>query len=208
MDMIMISDRKLKVMLTQKDLDGYGVSTEDLDYANTETKRMLWDILNTAKKNVRFNTDGQRVLLQLFPSRDGGCEIFVCKLGALPASNAEGPAELFAEPILHCKRGHRSAAPPDRKGAFRFESLDWLLTVCRRLFDIGYGGESAAYAGDDRFYYLLLDGMDTTGYLPLDEFSFIKEYGTSESAEGTLHFLSEHGSVICSSDAVATLGSL
>jgi negative regulator of genetic competence, sporulation and motility len=194
-------------MLTQTDLDGYGVCTEDLDYANTETKRMLWDILNTAKREVRFNTDGQRVLLQLFPSRDGGCEIFVCKLGALPLEDAEHPAELLAEPILHCKRGARSSHA-DRTGAFRFERLDSLLTVCHRLFTIGYGGKSSAFVSDDKYYYLLLDGMDTTGYLPVDEFSFIREYGTSESTECTRHFLSEHGRAICEERAVDILGAL
>ena len=208
MDMIMISDRKLKVMLTREDLDGYGVATEDLDYANTDTKRMLWDLLSLAKKRVAFHTDGHRVLLQIFPSRDGGCEIFVSKLGDLPRKDSDAPADLYAEPILHCKREHRSDSLPQRMGAFRFETMDWLLTVCRRLFDIGYGGESAAYAGDNHSYYLLLDGMDTTGYLPLDEFSFIREYGSAESAEGTLHFLSEHGTPICLSDAVGILGSL
>ena len=208
MDMIMISDRKLKVMLTQKDLDGYGIHTEDLDYANTDTKRMLWDLLSLAKRRVSFNTDGQRVLLQLFPSRDGGCEIFVSKLGMLPREDPSAPADLYAEPVLHCKREYTSEPSPQRVGAFRFESVELLLAVCRRLYGIGYGGESAAYAGDNRFYYLLLDGMDTTGYLPFDEFSFIREYGTSESAEGALHFLSEHGSLLCPSDAVRILGSL
>ena len=83
--------------------------------------------------------------------------------------------------------------------------MDWLLTVCRRLFDIGYGGESAAYAGDNHSYYLLLDGMDTTGYLPLDEFSFIGEYGSHENAEVLRQYLGEHARPICREDAVEVL---
>lgn len=208
MEMIMISDRKLKVMLSAEDLDTFGVNTEDLDYANTETKRMLWDILSQAKGSVGFQTDGHRVLFQIFPCRKGGCEIFVTKLSASESGKENAPPDLYAEPILHGKQARRASLSWEQRGAFGFDSLDWLLTVCQRLASIGYGGESAAYIGDNRRYYLILDGMDTTGYLPLDEFSFIKEYGTAEPTEAALHFLSEHASPICPSDAVGILGTL
>ena len=79
----MISDCKLKVMLGEDDLKQFEIKAEQLDYSNTETKRMFWDILNRAKHQTGFDTDGQRVLVPLYPSKQGGCEMFVTKIGLL-----------------------------------------------------------------------------------------------------------------------------
>ena len=200
MEMIMVSDRKLKVMLSAEDLARFELDADELDYANTETKRMFWDILNRAKQTVGFNTDGHRVLVQLFPSKKGGCEIFVTKMGIHPDGTSDSP--------IRAHTHDRYAGVEPRSGAYAFDGVDALLSVCRRLSDFGYGGESEAYIGDNRRYYLLLDGMTPSDYLPLDEYSFIGEYGCSESAEATRHYLSEHGTEICASDAVRILGAI
>jgi len=205
MEFILISDSKLKIMLTKSDLDEFDIRASELDYSNTETKRMFWDILGRAKKSVGFSCDGMRVLVQLYASRDGGCEMFVSKLG-----DAYGEPYGIDEPCagLHYKPLHKKNGEHSRRGAFRFESLEWLIIVCRRLLSIGFSGDSSAYIGDDRSFYLFLDGLDATGYFKLDEYSFITEYGSAENAEKTAGFLCEHGKEICASRAVETLAVL
>ncbi len=200
MEFILINDMKLKVMLTKEDLDEFEIKAEELDYSNTETKRMFWDIIGRAKKNVGFCCDGMRVLVQLYASRDGGCEMFVSKLGsAFESYDSEETAALRFKPL------HKSNNERSRPGVFGFDGLECLIRVCKRLCDIGYSGKSSAYIGDDHRFYLFLEGVDMGGYLPVDEYSFINEYGTRENAEATLHFLSEHGKEICKNDAVKTL---
>ena len=80
--------------------------------------------------------------------------------------------------------------------------------ICRRLRGIGYTGSSEAYIDDGRLYYLFLEGLDPTGYLPLDEYSFITEYGTQENAESLRLALQERGTCLCQTDAVDRLGVL
>ena len=60
----------------------------------------------------------------------------------------------------------------------------------------------------DGKYYLFLDGLDPSGFIPLDEYSFIVEYGSSENVESLRGFLSEHGRAICQENAVERLGIL
>lgn len=203
MEFILITDSKLKVMLTKSDLDEFDIKAEELDYSNTETKRMFWDIIGRAKKCVGFTCDGMQVLVQLYASRDGGCEMFVSKLGSslLPQSNASQP-DLRYKPLY--KRNHDM----QKTGAFGFDSLEWMICVCKRLCNIGYSGESSAYIDDNRRFYLFLDGLDEGGYLPYDEYSFINEYGTPENTEATLSFLNEHGKIIRLGDAVEILSTL
>ena len=85
----MISDNKLKVMLCEEDLKGFQLKADQLDYSNTDTKRMFWDVLSKAKHQTGFDTDGQRVLVQLYPSKEGGCEMFVTKIGLLSSPDTQ-----------------------------------------------------------------------------------------------------------------------
>ena len=207
MELLRISDSKLKVMMNRQDLADFQLRAEELDYSNTETKRMFWDILNQAKHTLGFVTDGARVLVQLFPSRDGGCEMFITKIGEICHScqqGEEGGSPLL--PLLHYKPSHHSSG--GRPGVFGFDTLEWMISVCHRLCGIGYAGESEAYIGDNGRYYLFLEGLDPTGYLPLDEYSFIVEYGSAENVEAVRGFLGEHGKVICKKRAVEQLGLL
>ena len=209
MEIIMISECKLKLMLAREDLAEFELDAEQLDYSKTETKRMFWDILNRLKRKVGFQTDGHRVLVQLFPSRDGGCEMFITKFADARRDGGENETQAPSErevPLLHYKPSHRETG--GKPGAFSFDNLEWMLTVCRRLLGIGYAGESSAYIGDESRYFLFLEGLDPTGYLPLDEYSFIAEYGQVENVEALRDFLCEHGRILCRGDAVDVLGLL
>ena len=200
MEFIRINESKLKVMLSKNDLEEFDIKTDELDYSNTETKRMFWDIIGRAKKSVGFCCDGVRVLVQLYSSRDGGCEMFVSKLENISSSIDDGNSQSLCYKPLY-KKGETEC----RTGAFSFERLEWLISVCRRLLGIGYSEESSAYAGEDGKFYLFLGGLDATGYFAVDEYSFISEYGSAENTEVIKRFLTEHGSVICTSDAVKIL---
>ena len=204
MEIIMITENKLKVMLTSADLKEFSLRTEDLDYSNADTKHMFWDILSQAKHTFGFDTDGKRVLVQLYPSRAGGCEMFITKLG--DASYAESEENgTRGRPLLHCKTAHRQPTAQNGQGVFSFQRMTDVLAVCRRLENIGYEGESEAYLGDDRRVYLFLSERDSVGFLPLDEYSFLAEYGTPENPERVRRYVIEHAKALCESRAVEQL---
>ena len=121
MEIIQISESKLKLTLAREDLAEFDLDAEDLDYSKTDTKRMFWDILSRVKRNVGFETDGYRVLVQLFPSRDGGCEMFITKFADLCCHPNGGDTQEWTEneaPLLHYKPTHRSGGGKGKPGAF------------------------------------------------------------------------------------------
>ncbi len=209
MEIIMISDSKIKVMLSADDLKGFDLDTASLDYSNTETKRMFWDILSRAKHSIGFDTDGHRVLVQLYPSRCGGCEMFVTRLSCrYDAEKGEQSERPEIEPVINKlppKKSLKKEEHDGRIGAFAFENIENMISVCRRLVNIGYNGESDAYVGEDKRSYLFLSDLEPCAYLPLDEFSFICEYGTAENEEATRSYVSEHAKEICKTHAVEEL---
>lgn len=82
MELIVITPTKLKIMLTPPDMKRYDLTPARMDCADEETRRSFRRIFDDARTEVGFDTAGERLFVQLFSSRGGGCEIFVTKLGA------------------------------------------------------------------------------------------------------------------------------
>ena len=201
MEFILINESKLKIMISKSELEEFDICTDELDYSNSETKRIFWDIIHRAKKSVGFVCDNAKVLVQLYSSRDGGCEMFVSKLKCYDA--ADFGKELLSVKYVPYDKSDEKTAPE----VFGFDSLEWLLSVCRRLSTMDVSDKSSVYLGDDGRFYLILERY-IKSFEELDEYSFISEYGSFENVEAILRYIGEHGKPICEKNAVETLSSL
>ncbi len=181
MELILISDSKLKIMLSQKDMTKYALKIEDIDYDNTETRRAFWNILDEAKHKTGFDAARERIFVQVFPSRCGGCEIFVTKL----------------EKGVSADDLSVSVAKRRANTVYRFSDINNLLSVCSILYKRGYEGESAVYY-DDKNYYLSITG----------EQLFIDEYADMRENIKYIYHILEHCEGICTRGAVETLAAL
>ncbi len=196
MEYILINDSKLKVMLERCDLEEWNISAEQLDYANPDSKRVFNDILHYAKLRFGFDTSGQKVLLQLFPSKDGSCEVFISCIGKSEKLGTDEDLKASNKEILR---------------AYSFESAEHLLLVCKILKDFGGINDSSAWFDEEGNWYLTLtlDGdIQEIELLPLHRFSFIGEYGETISAKSLCLYLSEYGKPICEANAVEILGAI
>ncbi len=197
MELILINASKLKIMLTDTDMEKYDLKAETVDYDNTATRRAFWSILDDAKTETGFDAASDRLFIQMYPSRDGGCEMFVTKLGA---------AEIN---IPDKKRGRSGIKweekPKERLFVYSFECLNFLMRVCKRLWLLGRRGRSCAYVEDSGKCYLFLWEKGTD--CPRTH-TFIHEYGNSEHAETMLLYIKEHAAPLCEERAVETLGAL
>ena len=145
MEMIMISPRQLKVMMDASDMIKYELNSGG-DEGRLCRREALRRILRKAKDATGFDSEGARVTVRMFPSRDGGCEMFVTLLGGeeLEPENA---------------RTEVSSRVRDGMAVYSFASFGELINACGRLCDAGYSGVSLAYRRIDKArYYLALEG--------------------------------------------------
>lgn len=195
MDMILISNQKLKIMLSPDDMNEYEISCETIDYDNTETRRVLWNILDLAKHKTGFDAAHEKVYIQVYPSRGGGCELFVTKLseGELPSGMRSRLPRREVFPLARVCRA---------SGIYRFSSVNRMAAASAALSKMGYRGRSAAFA----------DPHSAAAYLVLDEsgahYPFICEYGGVRLTAPAAEYIAEHCSPICENDAVERLASL
>ena len=123
MDIILLSDDKLKVKLSPEDMKRLSISCDSMDYDDTGTRRAFWDILDKAKEKTGFDAAKERVFVQVYPSRDGGCDMYVTKASSLQ------------ERPIGDKQAAVTVLPQKSKKwlTYSFDNVDDMICVCDKL---------------------------------------------------------------------------
>ncbi len=90
MELIPINQSKMKIMLTAPDLKYYELSFQnphDLSCEDEDVRGAFRHIFDDVEERTGFHTKGEKLFVQMFTSKCGGCEIFVTRLNT--ASDAE-----------------------------------------------------------------------------------------------------------------------
>ena len=201
MELIRISNSKLKIMLTPMDMRQFELSTDNFYDDSEKMHRSFRLLLDEVKRQSGFEADDHRISVQYFPSREGGCEMFISNLSG---DMENGNCALTPAPEM--QPAPRTRGSFSRSFAYRFEGLAELLSVCRRLLVMDYINESSAWRDDGGRYYLFLNTFAASPFATPEELYFVVEYGTIENASHLRLYLAEHGNIICAEDAVGTLG--
>ena len=194
MELLLISENKIRISLTKEDLDGYSITCDKIDYDNTETRRVFWCLFDDVKQKTGFDAAESRIFIQIYPDKNGGCELYVSKINA-PASDNIGDG-LAQVSLISEKAEHLS-----RQELYSFDGIEPLLSACRQLVALGYVGSSSAYADKRGRFYLLTEG-DTK------KTCFLTEYGLRHTSKSVRLYINEHCSSVCADKAVETLGTL
>lgn len=225
MEIIPINESKLKIMLDEHDMKELNICDE-ADCANNETRHAIRTILDRAKLQLGFNTEGAEIFVQLYTSKSGGCELFVTK-SSMPRQpdidsdkkdnkkqkKHDTQQKRSYSDDCHALSVHTEALPKSRKNeygkmAFSFDSLHDVCAVCRVLQARGTEVTAVAYRGDADDYYLVLNNTNLSAYSRLDALTFILEYGKRERIDYINTYLCEHGKMICPENAVEILSKL
>ena len=209
MELIRISDSKLKIMLTPTDMCHFDLNTDNFGEDSEKTRIAFRHLMDEIKKQIGFDTDDNRISVQYFPSREGGCEMFVTHLQSLPPiTDGKDSHALTKQTALQLQPTQKSGGSFRRDFAYRFETLNDLLRVCKRLQQIGYIGDSSAFRDEKKQYYLLLTLLCASPFSMPEDFHFVLEYGYLENASMLKLYIREHGKLIATPDAVNELSYL
>ena len=205
MEYILINESKLKIICEEHELELYGVSADSLEYGDASSRKFLDDLLKEAKSKLKFESAKHRILIQLYPCKDGGCEIFISKLD-------------LAKKEENIKKTPNAKSKETIKKLFFFEKLDFLLEACKRISFLQHSNSSAFYL-EERGYYLYFeicdmpkikesDELEEYGIPMLDEYSFLFEYGEAQNVKEELPYLKEYAKIICEQKAIEKLNAI
>ncbi len=194
MELIVISNTRMKIMLSPLDMSNYDIDARTLDTDVPRTRRILYGILDDANKSAGLESSGERAFVQVFPSRDGGCEMYVTRFSEL--------ADVECTEGEYCLNMNSTKNIPKRRQVFCFRCMHDLLCACRALNLRGYSERSDSYYSEENgcIYLILGDGdVDT---------SVVLEYAEPVFLGGAKMYISEHATPICENEAVETLAYL
>lgn len=198
MEWIRISKNKLKIMLSAEDARHYELDCGATDLGELATRSAFHEILSDVKDQTDFDASEDKIYIQMYPSKGGGCELFVTKMGLLLSDEEELPAKAARE----SGRFRLSPRAPQEPRAFRFEALPSLISACRRAAGLIEMRESSAFRDEHARWWLLVHSGAGK------RLSFLREYGKEVRADVAKLYLAEHAMPICERDAVQTLALL
>jgi hypothetical protein len=134
----------------------------------------------------------------MYPSKEGGCELFVTKIGLLLNDEEKAP-HVTTE---HSPQAPTALRPASRKQAICFDTLAPLLSLCRRLQNAARLQKSDAFRDEKGRWWLLLSVWGNTKY------GFACEYGREVRRDIADLYLAEHATPVCRENAVQTLAAL
>jgi len=203
-ELLLISDSKLKVMLTPEDMSRFELTCESIDYDNVETRHAFWSILNEAKQQIGFDAAADRVFVQVYPSKSGGCEMFVTKIDISNVSKSSVKST--------------TVPPRSRKLAqsiFAFDDMEAMLSACYHINGSDNYVTSDAYCDERRRYYLAIHSeIDRSSHAyergrGVDlKFPAAIEYGYALDDSSALSYIHEHCHCICVGNAIDQLARL
>jgi negative regulator of genetic competence, sporulation and motility len=179
MELILISNSKLKIMLSAEDMKKYNIECD----GGSALRQGFKPVLERAHDDCGFDIESGRLLVQVFPSRGGGCEMFVTRI-ALTGSDGATDASVCI-----------------------FDCLGAMISLCRVLHTRGLGKKSEAYALPEGSFALILPEFDRDERLPL-EAAVINEFGYRRDCEKIEGYIKEHSRAIFTENAVARLAEL
>jgi negative regulator of genetic competence, sporulation and motility len=195
MEWIRISQNKLKIMLSAQDTAHYALDCKKADGSDEGSRAAFREILSDVQRETGFEAAEDKVYIQMYPSKEGGCELFVTRIGLL-LSDGSAPAR---------PKAVRSQEKRRRTGcdkALYFTELESLLLLCRRLSLKSQIEKSQLWRDEQGGWWLLVANASACPALAL------REFGSEIPHERAALYLTEHGTCLCKKEAVQLLSKL
>lgn len=190
MEHILISPGKLKLMLTREDVLHYDLRPV-IESGEEPDSRQVFKALLADAGEIGFDSGNDRLFIQLYPSKDGGAEVYITRLGE--HTRNDDPSGELPVTYIGC-----------------FDSLDDLIACCRQLAFTE--GESSAWYEDEprRWFLVISEVLSWREYLDrgLGVEAIMSEYGRNIKAPGAIYYIKEHCFVFCEKRAVKILESM
>ena len=196
MDILKISNTKIKIMLTDEDVKKYSLDIDEVDYNDAKTRGKVWKILDYIRKTNGFNFDGGKLLIQFYPSRDGGAELFVTKLAGLSRENERFMAKAENVTMLDSKRT-----------MYNFSCLSDLIQASKIINGSKSIKDSELFYSDSDGYYLEITEQGTSRLGQICEFAILLEFA-SKTPEEKIPYITEHCNKLTDGAAVEQLSRL
>lgn len=200
-----LTENKIRIIMSQEDLENQNIDLHTIMTKTTESQRIFLKLLNKAQKEVNFNTDGCKLLIEAF-SCDGFLVFTITKYLDTSINKASFPDS--NKKTLKVKR--KTTNQNSALCIYSFSDFETFCNLCNffkntpSLSIRGLVKEATLYEYNNT-YYLLLNHINLTHKNLTKFYSYMSEFAQpiSHSAEFESK-IKEHGKSIIKNNALNT----
>ncbi|MCI8411710.1 MAG: adaptor protein MecA [Clostridia bacterium] len=198
-----LTENKIRIIINSEDLDETNTDINSLMTKSIETQSLFLEMLLRAEKEVGFNTEGCKLLIEAFSSIDGILVFTITKSEKLDCNSINNQRKK-----LTVKRKNINSI--ENQIVCSFNNFEQFCDFCNYInniseFDIKKLSKNISLYLYNDTYYLIIENINRN-YIHLRKFYFaISEFGNLISY--SLNFknkLAEHGKVIIKKNAIDT----
>jgi len=190
-------ENKIIVELTDNDMSELGITYDQMDYSNIETRRVIWTLLDRARQTLGRDIDPSgKMLIEALPGPSGGCFIYFT---VMESDSCGGGAKSLAQ----VKRENAAAT-------YEFKSLDALMDCAEAIALSGAGLPKSELYESGGKYRLSVFAENAPDFTWPDATPELKRFFTEYNGvkfDGRLfyEFTKEHWTLLAESNALEKL---
>lgn len=193
-----INENKLKILLTNDDLQERNIKMAELAFGSEKTRDLFKEVLNIATDEYDFDAEDAQLMIEAIPVSLEAVVILVTKMDE-------------EQKIVTKKKNKKSSyslkiESDDFLHIYEFKTLNDVSLVARALYG-RFGGASSLLKKDNK-YFLVMRNDDKFNEITDSELDIIiAEYGKKCIVNPISRaYLFEHGEVVIKKNAIEVLG--
>ncbi len=188
MQVEILSADKLKITLTESDLDDFDIDIDELCYDTERAGDFFWNLLSDIDEEIDFFKNDCHLMIEALSAQEDCFVMIITRVDATSGGRARAKVRKKNEQIPVV--------------IYSFEDISYAAQGCKRI-SVYYNGKSRLYKYEGK-YYLAIHGVNS--FIAKDSDVMLSDYGTKTN-NGTEFegFLAEKGEFLIKEDAVEIL---
>lgn len=180
-----ITENKIRIIIKPEDFKDKNIDIREVLKKSTTSQSLFTEILDYAKKEIGFDTDGYKVQIEGFSSLD---DVFVFTITKILSTENEKNPSMPKKLIV--KRKHIN--PKNKNAIYQFENFDIFCDFCKLLKNSnqitlkGLAQISSLYIYNNTFY-LVLQNINTENKSINKFYSYISEFARKHTLFRTIY---------------------
>lgn len=200
-----LTENKIRIILNIEDLESNNIDLNSVVNNSPETQTLILSILNQAEKEVGFNAQDSKILIEAISSFDGIIIFTITKNSTNPVESAH-----YYRPKPHAKRKSLKVDIPNL--IYSFANFEEFCEFCKALHieflshaNLKLICKNSSLYFYNNYYYLLISGINYSYQYLTVFFSVISEF--TDRIDSHKNFdskLLEHGKEIFKTNAISS----
>lgn len=196
-----ITENKIQIIIKQEDLTSRSINIQNLLLTTPESQKLFLEILNQAKEEVNFDTEGHKLLIEAFFENTDAVIFTITKY-----IDSKNSINLNPKRYLTVKRKNHTLNTSYY--IYNFNEFEDFCNFCncinKNISTKGLYKSAILYYYNNQ-YYLIIDGINKCHKFLNAFHSYILEFAKPTSFTKNFKFkLAEHGKIVIKNNAINT----